>query len=266
LERPAQRKFCQNRGQTEVQKVRQVQQADRESTFYSKCLEIIFGILTEELELLVVGKLPLLAATDRYKLIKVKNSFSNSPPTNYSNPPPLHARAIRSALTVAAEVEERRGSITNPDTQLPPSYHPFTPWPSYRCTRTAYLIPINNIYIYIHIHTYIHKHYDALGGEACVRFLRTKAQQEYDKHRLMCKDDEGKVATPPAYQFLAIYKIVSIKRVAGGIRITQPHSESRKRPGAPGPVNRGPADQAIRRSQRTRSGYNSLLSIVASGP
>jgi hypothetical protein len=27
------------------------------------------------------------------------------------------------------------------------------------------------------------KHYDALWGEACCRFLRTKAQQEYDKHR-----------------------------------------------------------------------------------
>jgi hypothetical protein len=32
----------------------------------------------------------------------------------------------------------------------------------------------------------------------------------------MCKDNEGKKATPPAYQFLAIYEIVSIKRVAGG--------------------------------------------------
>jgi hypothetical protein len=31
------------------------------------------------------------------------------------------------------------------------------------------------------------KHYDALGGEARVRFLRSKAQQEYDKHRRMCK-------------------------------------------------------------------------------
>jgi len=47
--------------------------------------------------------------------------------------------------------------------------------------------------------------------------------QEYDKHRQMCKDNMGKVPAQPAYQFLAIYEIVSIKRVAGGIRTTQPH-------------------------------------------
>ena len=37
------------------------------------------------------------------------------------------------------------------------------------------------------------KHYDALGGEACVRFLRLKAQQEYDKHR---KEGEGRKSGP----------------------------------------------------------------------
>jgi hypothetical protein len=37
------------------------------------------------------------------------------------------------------------------------------------------------------------------------------------------------VPAPPAYQFLAVYEIVSIKRVAGGIRTTQPHSETKKR-------------------------------------
>jgi len=42
------------------------------------------------------------------------------------------------------------------------------------------------------------KHYDARRGEACCRFLRTKAQQEYDKHRWVCKDNEGKKATPLA--------------------------------------------------------------------
>ena len=36
------------------------------------------------------------------------------------------------------------------------------------------------------------------------QFLHTKAQQESDKHRQMCKDNEGKKETPPAYQFLAI--------------------------------------------------------------
>ena len=46
----------------------------------------------------------------------------------------------------------------------------------------------------------------------------------------MCRDNEGKKATPPAHQFLAIYEIVSFKLVAGGIRITQPHSETSKRP------------------------------------
>jgi hypothetical protein len=35
--------------------------------------------------------------------------------------------------------------------------------------------------------------------------------------------------TPPAYQFLAIYEIVSIKRLAGGIKTTQPHTETSKR-------------------------------------
>ena len=49
------------------------------------------------------------------------------------------------------------------------------------------------------------KHYDALGGEACIRFLHLKAQQEYDKHR---REGEGKKSGPPAYQFLAIYEIV----------------------------------------------------------
>ena len=73
------------------------------------------------------------------------------------------------------------------------------------------------------------KHYDALGGEAFCRFLRTKAKREYDKHRQMCKDNQGQEVTPAAYQFLAIYEIVSIKRVAGGIRTTQPHSETSTR-------------------------------------
>jgi len=60
--------------------------------------------------------------------------------------------------------------------------------------------------------------------------LRTMAQQEYDKHHRMRKGNEGKKVTPPAFQFLDIYEIVSIKRVAGGIRITQPHSETSTRP------------------------------------
>ena len=78
------------------------------------------------------------------------------------------------------------------------------------------------------------KYYDALGGEACCRFLRTKAQQEYDKHRRMCKDSEEETVTPAAYQFLAIYEIVSIKRVAGGIKTAQPHTETSTRDrGAP---------------------------------
>jgi hypothetical protein len=73
------------------------------------------------------------------------------------------------------------------------------------------------------------KHYDALGGEACARFLRTKEKQEYNKHRQMNKDNKGKAPPPPAYQYLAIYEIVSIQRVAGGVRTTQPHSEPKKR-------------------------------------
>jgi len=73
------------------------------------------------------------------------------------------------------------------------------------------------------------KHYDALGGEACARFLRTKEKQEYNKHRQMNKDNKGKPPPPPAYQYLAIYEIVSIQRVAGGARTTQPHSEPKKR-------------------------------------
>ena len=65
------------------------------------------------------------------------------------------------------------------------------------------------------------KHYDALGGEACARFLRRKEQQEYDAHR---REGEGAKSGPPSYKFLAIYEIVSITRVAGGVRTTQPHS------------------------------------------
>jgi len=57
------------------------------------------------------------------------------------------------------------------------------------------------------------KHYDALGGEACARFLRMKERQEYDKHRKTHKDNTGKAPAPPAYQDLAIYEIVSIQRV-----------------------------------------------------
>jgi len=56
-----------------------------------------------------------------------------------------------------------------------------------------------------------------------------KAQQEYDKHRQMYKDNKGKTPAPPAYQYLAIYEIVLIKRVDGGFRTTQPHSETKKR-------------------------------------
>ena len=41
--------------------------------------------------------------------------------------------------------------------------------------------------------------------------------------------NEGQKVTPPAYQFLAIYEIVSIKRLAGGIKTTQPHTETSKR-------------------------------------
>jgi len=45
----------------------------------------------------------------------------------------------------------------------------------------------------------------------------------------MYKDNKGKAPAPPAYQYLAIYEIVSIQRVTGGVRITQPHSETKKR-------------------------------------
>jgi hypothetical protein len=67
------------------------------------------------------------------------------------------------------------------------------------------------------------KHYDTLGG-ACARFLRMKEKQEYDKYRQTHKDNTGKAPAPPAYQYLAI------QRVAGGVRTTQPHSETKKRP------------------------------------
>ena len=50
----------------------------------------------------------------------------------------------------------------------------------------------------------------------------------------MCKDSEEETVTPAAYQFLAIYEIVSIKRVVGGIRTAQPHTETSTRSrGAP---------------------------------
>jgi hypothetical protein len=46
----------------------------------------------------------------------------------------------------------------------------------------------------------------------------------------MSKGTEGKKPGLPPYQFLAIYEIVSIKRVAGDVTTTRPHSETKKRP------------------------------------
>jgi len=40
---------------------------------------------------------------------------------------------------------------------------------------------------------------------------------------------QGKGARPTGISVLAVYEIVSIKRVAGGIRTSQPHSETKKR-------------------------------------
>ena len=82
------------------------------------------------------------------------------------------------------------------------------------------------------------KHYDALGGEACARFLRRKEQQEYDAHR---REGEGAKSGPPAYKFLAIYEIVSIRRVAGGVRTTQPHTSPAGAGAAPKQRHRGTA-------------------------
>ena len=57
-----------------------------------------------------------------------------------------------------------------------------------------------------------------------------KERQEYDEHRQPRKGNTGQAPASPAYQYLAIYEIMSIQRVAGGVRTTQPHSETKKRP------------------------------------
>ena len=46
---------------------------------------------------------------------------------------------------------------------------------------------------------------------------------------------------PPAYKFLAIYEIVSIRQVAGGVRTTQPHTSPAGAGAAPNQRHRGTA-------------------------
>ena len=74
------------------------------------------------------------------------------------------------------------------------------------------------------------KYYDELGGEQCARFLRFKERQQLDKNRRKRSSEEegqGGGATRVAaasYQSLAIYEIMSIKRVFGGMNTAVPHA------------------------------------------
>ncbi len=70
------------------------------------------------------------------------------------------------------------------------------------------------------------QYYDELGGEQCCQFLRTKERQEYDKHKNTGRSGgaDGKRVGKPPYQFPAIYEIVSIKRVYGGMNAADPHA------------------------------------------
>jgi hypothetical protein len=67
--------------------------------------------------------------------------------------------------------------------------------------------------------------------EQCSRFLRFKERQQFDKHRKKrgCEEEgQGGGAARVAaasYQFLAIYEIMSIKRVFGGLHAV-PHANS----------------------------------------
>jgi len=69
-------------------------------------------------------------------------------------------------------------------------------------------------------------YYDELGGEPCCQFLRSKERQEYNKHKNVRRSGGtgGKWVCKAQYQFLAIYEIILIKLVYGGMNTTDPHA------------------------------------------